>query len=92
MKIRILAIAALAGLSALGAQAFEGEQNPLPPERFRSTLPRTTVRSQALQPLQIGNGGSGVQAPAGMADRAAVKAGARAVTANGAATYGNVDY
>jgi hypothetical protein len=90
MNFRIIAIAALSGLTAVGAQAFEGEQNPLPLQPFHSTMPRSAVRTQAMQPVQISNGGTGVQAPTGMADRATVRAGARAISANGAATYGEV--
>jgi len=89
MNMRIIAIAALSGFAAIGAQAFEGEQNPLPQQPFMSTMPRAAVKTQAMQPIAISNGGTGVQASTGMADRASVRAGARAITRNGAATYGD---
>ncbi|MDM0085235.1 DUF4148 domain-containing protein [Variovorax sp. J31P179] len=89
MNSRQIAIAALCGLSAFGAQAFQGEQNPLPPPPFQSMQPRAEVRAQALQPIAIGNGGTGVAARVDMADRAQVRAGARAISAEGAAAYGD---
>lgn len=46
------------------------------------------VQAQARTPVQISNGGTGVRAPISVADRATVRAGARAIAANGAATYG----
>ena len=92
MNSRQIAIAALSGLSALAAQAFQGEQNPLPPQPFQSTQARAEVRAQALQPMQIGNGGTGVAARVDAADRAQVRAGARTITAAGAATYGDTSY
>jgi hypothetical protein len=92
MNSRRIAIAALCGLSALVAQAFQGEQNPLPPPPFQSMQSRAEVRTQALQPMQISNGGTGVAARVGMADRAQVRAGARAITAEGAATYGDTTF
>ncbi|MDM0073932.1 DUF4148 domain-containing protein [Variovorax sp. J2P1-59] len=76
-------------LAAFGAQAFQGEQNPLPPQPFQSTLSRADVRAQARTPVQISNGGTGVQPRTQMADRATVRAGARAIAAEGAATYGD---
>ena len=90
MNSRQIAIAALCGLSALVAQAFQGEQNPLPPPPFHSTLSRAAVQAQAQRPVQISNGGTGVAAPAGMADRAMVRAGARSITSSGAAAYGEI--
>ena len=86
--IAIAALAGLAGLAGIPAQAFQGEQNPLPPPPFQSTMSRATVQAGAKTPLAISNGGTGVRAPVSVADRAAVRAGARAVAANGAATYG----
>ena len=84
------AVFATLGLSA-GAHAFQGEQNPLPPAPFQSTQSRAEVQAQARQPVQIGNGGTGVARPtAGTLDRAAVRAGALGVTRQGAATYGEV--
>lgn len=92
MNSRQIAISALCGLSAIGAQAFQGEQNPLPPPPFQSMQSRAEVRSQALQPVQISNGGTGVAARVGMADRAQVRAGARAITPEGAAAYGDTSF
>lgn len=88
MNVRLLAITALSGLCAISAQAFQGEQNPLPPQPFQSMQPRSAVRAEALHPVEISNGGTGAAPRVGMADRAEVRAGARAITANGAATYG----
>ncbi len=88
MNTKRIALAVLGSLAALSAQAFQGEQNPLPPPPFQSSLARAQVQAEAKTPLQISNGGTGVRAPIGLADRAAVRAGARAVAANGAATYG----
>lgn len=81
--------AAVLGLSAFAAHAFQGEQNPLPPAPFQSMQSRAEVRTQAMNPVQISNGGTGVSAPVGMADRAQVRAGARAITSVGAAAYGD---
>ncbi|MGJ7506580.1 DUF4148 domain-containing protein [Variovorax sp. GT1P44] len=92
MSIKHFAVGALCGLSALGTQAFQGEQNPLPPPPFQSTLSRAEVRSQAMQPAQISNGGTGVAARVDRANRAEVRAGARAITAEGAATYGDTTF
>jgi hypothetical protein len=75
-------------LTAFGTQAFQGEQNPLPPQPFQSTQSRAEIRAQARNPVQISNGGTGIQAQPNMADRATVRAGARAIAAEGAATYG----
>ncbi|RZL89079.1 MAG: DUF4148 domain-containing protein [Variovorax sp.] len=88
MTAKLIAVAALGTLAALGAQAFQGEQNPLPPPPFQSTQSRAAIKAEARTPVPISNGGTGVQAPTGMADRATVRAGARAIAANGAATYG----
>ena len=88
MNMLRIATAAVAGLAALGAQAYQGEQNPLPPQPFQSTASRSAVMMEARQPMQVSNGGTGAQARVQMADRAQVRAGARAITANGAATYG----
>lgn len=87
--LRLISIAALAFTG--GAHAFQGEQNPLPPAPFQSSLTRAQVQQQALQPLQISNGGTGVARPtAGNVDRAAVRASAVGITRQGAATYGEV--
>ncbi|GER17871.1 DUF4148 domain-containing protein [Variovorax boronicumulans] len=87
--LRLITITALA--FAGGAHAFQGEQNPLPPAPFQSSLTRAQVQQQALQPLQISNGGTGVARPtAGNVDRAAVRASAVGITRQGAATYGEV--
>lgn len=87
--LRLITIAALA--CAGGAHAFQGEQNPLPPAPFQSSLTRAQVQQQALQPLQISNGGTGVARPtAGNVDRAAVRASAIGITRQGAAAYGEV--
>lgn len=92
MNAKSIAFATFAALGlATGAQAFQGEQNPLPPAPFQSTQSRAEVQAQARQPLQISNGGTGVAAPrAGTTDRAAVHAGALGVTRQGSATYGEV--
>jgi hypothetical protein len=51
-------------------------------------MTRAAVQAQARTPIQISNGGTGVRAPISVADRAMVRAGARAIAAGGAATYG----
>jgi hypothetical protein len=92
MNAKSIAFTAFAALAlSTGAQAFQGEQNPLPPAPFQSTQSRGEVQAQARQPLQIGNGGTGVaQRTAGNVDRAAVRASAVGITRQGAATYGEV--
>ena len=92
MNAKSIALATFATLAlSTGAQAFQGEQNPLPPAPFQSTLSRAEVQAQARQPLQISNGGTGVaQQTAGNVDRAAVRASALSITRQGAATYGEV--
>lgn len=89
IALTALAVATLA--FAGSAQAFQGEQNPLPPAPFQSTLSRADVQAQAAQPLRIGNGGTGVaRATAGNVDRGTVRASALSITRQGAATYGEV--
>ncbi|MBJ2155457.1 DUF4148 domain-containing protein [Variovorax sp. IB41] len=92
MNAKSIALATFATLAlSTGAQAFQGEQNPLPPAPFQSTLSRADVQAQARQPLKIGNGGTGVaQQTNGSTDRAAVRASALGITRQGAATYGEV--
>jgi hypothetical protein len=92
MTFRLVAIAAAGGLFSLSVPAFQGELNPLPPPPFKSTLDRSQVQAGARQPVQITNGGTGVQVNNGTADRATVRAGARAIAAEGAATYGDTSY
>ena len=84
------AAVAAASLSGFGAQAFQGEQNPLPPQPFQPARSRAAVQQEALRPPPISNGGTGVAMPTGMADRAAVRMQARAISARGAATYGEI--
>lgn len=87
--LRLVTLAALA--FGGGAHAFQGEQNPLPPASFQSSLTRAQVQAQAMQPLQISNGGTGVARPtSGNVDRAVVRASAVGITRQGAATYGEV--
>lgn len=89
MNRKLIAIATLSGCAAFGAQAFQGEQNPLPPQPFQSMQSRAAVQAQAQRPLQIGNGGTGVLVSAGSAvDRAAVRASAVAAARAGSAYYG----
>jgi hypothetical protein len=88
--LSVLATLACAALSAGAAHAFQGEQNPLPPQPFQSTLSRAAVQQEARRPVQISNGGTGVAMQAGMADRSAVRAQASAISAKGPATYGEV--
>jgi hypothetical protein len=92
MNAKSIAFTAFAVLAlSNGAQAFQGEQNPLPPAPFQSTQSRDDVQAQARQPLQISNGGTGVaQRTAGNIDRAAVRASALSITRQGAAAYGEV--
>ena len=92
MNAKSIALATFATLAlSTGAQAFQGEQNPLPPAPFQSTLSRTQVQADARQPLQISNGGTGVaRATTGNVDRAAVRTEALSITRAGAATYGDV--
>lgn len=88
MNIKLIAVTALAGFSAFGAQAFQGEENNLQPQPFQSMRNRAEVRAEALKPVQITNGGTGVTKPSVMADREQVRAGARAIASDGAALYG----
>ena len=92
MNAKSIALATFATLAlSTTAQAFQGEQNPLPPAPFQSTLSRAEVQAQARQPLKISNGGTGVARQTnGDTDRAAVRASAVSITRQGAATYGEV--
>jgi hypothetical protein len=91
MNNKLIAITALSAFAAVSAHAFQGEQNPLPPQPFHSTESRGEVASGARQPLIISNGGTGVlQTKGSTVDRASVRAGAVAITRDGAATYGEV--
>ncbi len=85
---RLWIAAALTAL-AFGAHAEQGEISPIPPQKFESTRSRLAVRTEALTPLQIGNGGSGVQAvPPSTVDRAAVRASAAAAVRANTISYG----
>jgi hypothetical protein len=89
MKTRLIAIAALTGFAAFGAQAFQGEENPLPPQPFQSMQSRSAVQAEARQPVQISNGGTGVLVPSNRAvDRATVRASAVAAARAGSRYYG----
>jgi len=89
MHIKLIAIATLAGCAAFGAQAFQGEENPTPPQPFQSMQSRAAVQAQARQPVQISNGGTGVLTPSNAGvDRAAVRATAVAAARAGSRFYG----
>jgi len=92
MNAKSIAFATFAALAlSSGAHAFQGEQNPLPPAPFQSTLSRAQVQAQARQPLQISNGGTGVASQTtGDTDRAAARASALGIAPQGAAAYGEV--
>lgn len=91
MNTKLIAIAALSGFAAFGAHAFQGEQNPLPPQPFQSMQSRAAVANEALRPVQVSNGGTGVMVNGPSAvDRATVKSSALSITRQGAATYGEV--
>ncbi|AMM25342.1 hypothetical protein [Variovorax sp. PAMC 28711] len=90
MNTKLIAIAAFSGFATMGAHAFQGEQNPLPPQPFQSTQSRATVQADARNAVPITNGGTGVKAVTNANDRATVRASAVAITAMGAATYGEV--
>jgi hypothetical protein len=90
MNLSTLLLAAAATFATTtGAQAFQGEQNPLPPAPFKSTLSRAQVQAQAHNPVQISNGSTGVHhLTSPRADRAAVRAGALGIAAEGSSAYG----
>lgn len=91
MNSKLIIITALSAFASIGVHAFQGEQNPLPPQEFQSTQTRSTVASGALQPLVITNGGTGTQRISNSSvQRSAVRAGALAITRDGSATYGEV--
>jgi hypothetical protein len=92
MNAKSIALATFATLAlSTAAQAFQGEQNPLPPAPFQSTLSRAQVQADARQPLKISNGGTGaLQARDGNTDRSTVRQSALSITRQGAATYGEV--
>lgn len=90
MNRKLIAIAALSGFATMGAHAFQGEQNPLPPQTFQSTESRAAVQAEAKQAEPITNGGTGVLAIENTNDRAAVRASAVAITSMGVSTYGEV--
>ena len=90
MNTKLIAIAALTSFAAFGAQAFQGEQNPLPPQQFQSTMTRADVQAQARNPVKISNGSTGVLATSSSVSRANVRAAAVSITSDGAATYGEM--
>lgn len=91
MNNKLIAIAAFSAFAAVGAHAFEGEENPLPPQQFQSMQSRSAVAAGARHPYVITNGSTGVlQTNGSSVDRASVRAGAVAITREGAALYGNV--
>jgi hypothetical protein len=94
MNAKSIALATFATLAlSTGAQAFQGEQNPLPPAPFQSTLSRAQVQADARQPLKISNGGTGRASGTQRQHRPRGSPCARAhssITRQGAATYGEV--
>jgi len=91
MNNKLIVITAFSAFVSVGAHAFQGEQNPLPPQEFQSTQTRSAVASGARQPLVITNGSTGVLKMSNPSiERATVRAGAVAITRDGAATYGEV--
>jgi len=90
MNTKHIALSAIAAFAALGAHAFQGELSPLPPQPFQSMQSRAEVRAQAMRPVQITNGGTGVLAIQSTTDRATVRAAAVAATRDGSANYGEV--
>ena len=54
-------------------------------------MSRADVQAQAYKAVPMTNGGTGSIARTAMADRSAVRAGARSITAAGAQTYGDGD-
>ena len=91
MNTSSIALAALAALAfSSGAQAFQGEQSPLPPAPFESTLSRAQVQQQAMHPVHISNGGTGVLSRrTGAVQRSDVRAGAIRIASEGVAAYGD---
>lgn len=90
MNTKLIAIAALSSLAAFGAQAFQGEMNPNPPQPFQSMQSRASVEAQALKPVQISNGGTGVLTIQSRTDRATVRAAAVTATRDGTTTSGEM--
>lgn len=90
MNTKIIAIAALSGFAAFGAHAYQGEENPLPPQQFKSMQSRASVQSEAGRGVKISNGGTGVMAVNSTTDRARVRAAAIAATRDGTANYGEM--
>ena len=88
MNSKLIAIAGLSAFASFGAYAFQGEQNPLPPQPFQSMQSRAAVQAQAQRPVQISNGGTGVLVTSGGVDRATVRANAVAAARAGSAFYG----
>ena len=91
MNTKLIAVAVITGFAAIGAQAFQGELNPLPPQPFVSTMTRAEVHAQAYKAVPMTNGGTGPIARTSMADRSVVRAGAVSITAAGSQTYGDGD-
>lgn len=89
-SFQLVALAALPTLTATGALGFQGEEYPQPPAPFQSTQSRAEVRTQALNPVKISNGGTGVLNAPSTADRATVRAGAIAIAPQGAGAYGEI--
>ena len=91
MNTKLIAIAALSSFAAFGAHAFQGEQNPLPPQPFESTLSRAEVKAEARNPVKISNGGTGVLVTNSRGRAARTCAPQRlSITSEGAATYGEM--
>lgn len=88
MNRKLIAVAGLSAFAAFGAHAFQGEENPLPPQPFQSTQSRAAVQAQAQRPVQISNGGTGVLTTRSAVDRATVRANAVAAARAGSAFYG----
>ena len=73
------------------ALAFQGELSPQEPAPFQSTRTRAEVQAEAMNPVRISNGGTGVMAIRSEADRDRVRQQASMATRNGTAWYGEID-
>ncbi|RYF79478.1 MAG: DUF4148 domain-containing protein [Comamonadaceae bacterium] len=78
-------------LLAGNAFAFQGEQYPQEPTSFQSSRTRAEVQAEAMNPVRISNGGTGVLEIRGEANRDAVRQQASLATRDGTAWYGEVD-
>ncbi|MDM0043171.1 DUF4148 domain-containing protein [Variovorax dokdonensis] len=86
----IVALGSAACTFAGSALAFQGEEYPMAPPAFESTRTRAEVRAEALNPLPVNEGSTGVMTVQSDTTREQVRRQAVMSTRDGSAWYGEM--